>query len=181
MPIIRYQTGEILTPKMVKAEIQAIKGWTTQQYQREYDKFRNKVRNYETITGQKGKYNVQELLYERTRAQKKYGANYRPSKLLREIDKTTSASPGRVKRTEEGAVKGVSKKSISAQLDRIKGDFKGLIDSDFEGVADKIKDVDDPAQVLDILKSAADDLKTLKEAEAKKSGIGGDYRSIGTP
>lgn len=139
------------------------------------------MRNYETITGQKGKYNVQELLYERTRAQKKYGANYRPSKLLREIEKTTSASPGRVKRTDDGALKGVSQKAIAGEVDRIKGEFKGLIDSNFEGVADKLKDVDDPAQALAILKGAADDLKTYKEAQAKKLGIGGDYRSIGTP
>lgn len=181
MPIIRYQTGEVLTPKKVKAEIQAIKGWTTQQYQREYDKFRNKVRNYETLSGvEKGKYKVQDLFYEKTKAEKRYGANYRPSNLLAAINRTSSSSPGRIKRFGE-ELTGISKKAQARELESIKTSFAELIKKNYNGVADKVKDVTDPAEAIRILREAADDLKTYKEAQAKKSGIGGDYRSVGTP
>lgn len=180
MAIIRYKTGEILTPKQVKAEIQAIKGWTTAQYQREYDKFRNKVRNYETLSGvEKGKYKVQDLFYEKTKAEKRYGANYRPSNLLAAINRTSSSSPGRVKRIGE-ELTGISQKAQARELESIKTSFAELIKKNYNGVADKIKDVTDPAEALRILREAADDLKTYKEAEKKKQGFEDD-RTIGTP
>lgn len=180
MAIIRYKTGEILTSKQVKAEIQAIKGWTTAQYQREYDKFRNKVRNYETISGvEKGKYKVQELLYEKTKAEKRYGANYKPSGLLAAINRTSSSSPGRVKRFGD-KLTGISQKAQAQEVDAIKERFSDLLKSNYNGVADKVKDVTDPAEALRILRETADDLKTYKEAEAKKNGFEED-RTIGTP
>lgn len=180
MAIIRYKTGEILTPKQVKAEIQAIKGWTTAQYQREYDKFRNKVRNYETLSGvEKGKYKVQELFYEKAKAEKRYGANYKPSGLLAAINRTSSSSPGRVKRFGD-ELTGISKKAQAREVNAIKERFSGLLKSNYNGVADKVKDVTDPAEALRILRETVDDLKTYKEAEAKKNGFS-DSRTIGTP
>ena len=165
MAIIRYKTGEILTPKQVKAEIQAMKGWTTEQYNREYDKFRNKVRNYETLSGvEKGKYKVQELFYEKTKAEKRYGANYGPSNLLAAINRTSSSSPGRVKRFGD-KLTGISKKAQAREVDAIKERFSDLLKSNYNGVADKLKDVTDPAEALRILRETADDLKTYKEAE----------------
>lgn len=57
MAIIRtdLETGEILqmTDREIKAEVQNITGWTTSQYQKEYDKFRNRLRNYEATIGAK--------------------------------------------------------------------------------------------------------------------------------
>lgn len=180
MPIIRYQTGEVLTMKKVKAEIQAIKGWTTAQYQREYDKFRNKVRNYETLSGvEKGKYKVQDLFYEKTKAEKRYGANYNPSGLLAAINRTSSSSPGRVKRVGD-ELTGISQKAQAREVDAIKERFSELLKSNYNGVADKVKDVTDPAEALRILRETADDLKTYKEAEAKKNGFS-EARTIGTP
>ncbi|MCI6183600.1 MAG: hypothetical protein MR643_04820 [Clostridiales bacterium] len=180
MAIIRYKTGEVLTPKQVKAEIQAIKGWTTAQYQREYDKFRNKVRNYETVSGvEKGKYKVQELFYEKTKAEKRYGANYKPSGLLAAINRTSSSSPGRVKRFGD-ELTGISQKAQAREVNAIKDRFSTLLKSNYNGVADKVKDVTDPAEALRILRETADDLKTYKEAEAKKHGFK-DSRTIGTP
>ena len=180
MAIIRYKTGEILTPKQVKAEIQAIKGWTTAQYQREYDKFRNKVRNYETLSGvEKGKYKVQDLFYEKTKSEKRYGANYKPSGLLAAITRTSSSSPGRVKRFGD-KLTGISQKAQAREVDAIKERFSELLKSNYNGVADKIKDVNDPAEALRILRETADDLNTYKEAKAKKQGFS-DARTIGTP
>ena len=180
MAIIRYKTGEILTPKQVKAEIQAIKGWTTAQYQREYDKFRNKVRNYETLSGvEKGKYKVQELLYEKTKAEKRYGANYKPSGLLAAINRTSSSSPGRVKRFGD-ELTGISQKAQAREVNAIKERFSDLLKSNYNGVADRVKDVTDPAEALRILRETAEDLKTYKEAEAKKNGFS-EARTIGTP
>ena len=180
MAIIRYKTGEVLTPKQVKAEIQSMKGWTTAQYQKEYDKFRNKVRNYETLSGvEKGKYKVQDLFYEKTKAEKRYGANYRPSNLIAAINRTSSSSPGRVKRFGD-ELTGISKKAQARELESIKTSFDELIKSNYNGVADKVKDVTDPAEALRILREAADDLKTYKESEKKKQGFEDD-RTIGTP
>lgn len=55
MAIIRtdLETGEILqmTDREIKAEVQNITGWDTKQYQKEYDKFRNRLRNYESTIG----------------------------------------------------------------------------------------------------------------------------------
>lgn len=40
-----------LTDRELKAAVIEIKGWSSAQYQREYDKYRNRVRNYEKIVG----------------------------------------------------------------------------------------------------------------------------------
>lgn len=50
---VDMETGEIisLSDRDIKAEVQELTGWDTAQYQREYDKFRNRLRNYEKAIG----------------------------------------------------------------------------------------------------------------------------------
>lgn len=59
------ETGEIihLSNAEIKKAIQDQTGWSTAQYQKEYDKLRNKLRNYEATIGQKKPGAVNEELY----------------------------------------------------------------------------------------------------------------------
>ena len=96
MAIVDLRSGRALTAREIKASVMAARGWTSEQYQKQYDILRNKTRNYEKLTGQPaGSIKVNELLYTQTKAQKRYGANYRPSKQLEAIQATPSASTGK--------------------------------------------------------------------------------------
>ena len=127
MPIIDFRTNKALSAKDIKAAVMKTTGWTNEQYQKQYDILRNKTRNYEQATGATGKIKVNELLYEQTRAQKRYGEAYRPSRLLRAIQATPSVSTGAVQRG------GVSKQT-EARLEReILGEFSGFTQKSTEG------------------------------------------------
>lgn len=99
---IMDKTGKVLTNKQIKAEIMSARGWTSEQYSREYDKFRNRYKNYEIVTGDKISRPANELLFLKTKAETARGANYRPSQLIQAIESTPSTSTGRVSRVGIG-------------------------------------------------------------------------------
>lgn len=121
MAIVDFKTNKALTSREIKKRVMQATGWTSEQYQKQYDILRNKTRNYETITGSSTKIKVNELLYKKTLAERRYGTQYKASRLVRAIEATPSASTGTVKR------QGVSSR-VSTRLEReILGEFRGLI------------------------------------------------------
>lgn len=85
-----WRKGKPLTPVEQRKYVQSITGWGDAEYKREYNKLRNRARNYERINGyQKGTINVPDLLARRER-NKVYGDT--PSQLLIRVESTTSAS-----------------------------------------------------------------------------------------
>ena len=61
MAIKRY--GKELTPREQAAYVRKITGWTVKEYQREYDRLRNRARNFERINNiPRGSINVADML-----------------------------------------------------------------------------------------------------------------------
>lgn len=127
MPIIDFKTNKALSAKEIKSRVMRATGWSDEQYRKQYDILRNKTRNYEQLTGASSKIKVNELLYEKTRAQQRYGAAYRPSRLLRAIEATPSLSTGTVKRG------GVSLRATARLESEILGEFRGFTSKSAEG------------------------------------------------
>lgn len=112
---IKYRGGR-LSPKEQKAKVLEWTGWTSKEYRREYDKLRNRTRNYERGGGmERGSINVADLLAREARRQY-YAArgvgSSTPTNLFIAITQTTSASPGR--ELSQGARQKISEAAITA-------------------------------------------------------------------
>lgn len=87
-----------LTTRQVKAYVMKVRGWTSEQYKKEYDKLRNSLRTYEAFKKRSG---VEEeaqspshLLYFEARAMKREGENYKRTIELERIYSFPALSTG---------------------------------------------------------------------------------------
>lgn len=129
---IKYK-GKSLPPREQKAKIMQWTGWSSKEYRREYDKLRNRTRNYERATGmERGTINIGDMLAREARRQY-YAArgvgNNTPTNLFMAISQTTSASTGR--ELSQSTRAKISEVAISAT----ERQFHGLLSSSKFGVA----------------------------------------------
>ena len=98
-----YQTRNgvrvTLTARDIKAYVMKERGWTSEQYNKEYDKLRNRLRAYEGFQRQSGveveKQSPASLMYFESRARRREGAEYQPSLELQRIQSFPSVSSGK--------------------------------------------------------------------------------------
>lgn len=98
-----YQTRNgvrvALTARDVKAYVMKERGWTSDQYNKEYDKLRNRLRAYEGFQRQSGveveKQSPASLLYFESRARRREGTDYQPTLELQRIQSFPSVSSGK--------------------------------------------------------------------------------------
>lgn len=78
-----------MTSREVKAYIMKANGWTSDQYRKQYDIFKNKLRAYESYKqAQGGKVEPQSVvgvLFKEAKAKRQYGADYTPSRKMQQI------------------------------------------------------------------------------------------------
>lgn len=128
MAIVDIKSGKTLSAREIKAAVMKAKGWTSEQYQKEYDVLRNKTRNYEQITGApRGSIKVNELLYTQTKSQQRYRSSYRPSRQLQAIQAMPSTGTAVVRQ------KGVSARVLNTQERILKSQFAGFTAKSTEG------------------------------------------------
>lgn len=158
-----------LTAKQVKADIMQIRGWTSEEYQRQYDKLRNQLRAYEGFQRSAGAtvepQSPLKFLYTEAKAMQHYGANYKPSAHTAIVRATTSVSSG--KALQKAIVSTVSRATQAAKV-------KGQIDYYFEQfiqtvpqakeITQKIKD---PLKQMEALKELAKKLHAREDAQRK--------------
>lgn len=98
-----YQTRNgvrvALTARDVKAYVMKERGWTSEQYNKEYDKLRNRLRAYEAFQRQSGisveAQSPASILYFESRARRREGSEYQPSLELQRIKSFPSISSGK--------------------------------------------------------------------------------------
>lgn len=119
--------GRELTPKEQKAKVMQWTGWSTEQYNKEYDKLRNRTRAFERATGKpKGEINVADLLAKDARSRyyaRYYGEQYTPTNLYQAVAATPSISSGKqlTQRTTERVME-TAKARLTSQ-------FHGLLNN----------------------------------------------------
>lgn len=100
-PIYQTRNGVrvALTAREVKSFVMKERGWTSEQYNNEYDKLRNRLRAYEKFQRQSGvsveTQSPASLLYFESRARKREGAEYQPSLERQRIEAFPSRSTGK--------------------------------------------------------------------------------------
>lgn len=96
-----------MTSREVKAYIMKANGWTSEQYRKQYDIFKNKLRAYESYKQAQGvaekPQSVVSVLFKEAKAKRQYGPNYTPSQKMQQIRgfKAYSITKGRKMATEE--------------------------------------------------------------------------------
>ena len=98
-----YQTRNgvrvALTAREIKSYVMKERGWTSDQYSKEYDKLRNRLRAYEAFQRQSGvsveAQSPASILYFESRARKREGEEYQPSLELQRIKSFPSISSGK--------------------------------------------------------------------------------------
>ena len=92
------RSGKELTPREQAAYVRKITGWTVKEYQREYDRLRNRARNFERINNiPRGSINVAELLANFQRTKNIYataGEMYTGTNLYQAVMAAPSVSTG---------------------------------------------------------------------------------------
>ena len=90
-----------MTTREVKAFIMKQNNWTTEQYRKNYDIFKNKLRAYESYQSAQGvkvaQQSVVEVLFKEAKSKQLYGSSYRPSMKMQQIQsfKAYSITRGR--------------------------------------------------------------------------------------
>lgn len=163
-----------LRPSDVKSYVMKVRGWTSQEYEKQYDKLRNRLRGYEAYQRQAGiDVNVQSpahILYYESKSMKKYGAAYEQSNEMKRLLSFPSISTGKaLQKTLEDEKKLEKLNSLyEATTDE---QFKGFIDAN--DTAKRIAEsISNPVKREQALKDFANkinaDISATKAAE--KSG-----------
>ena len=88
--------GKKISAAKIKATIMKAHGWTSEQYRKQYDIFKNKLRAYESFRRAHGaKFDIQspqEVLYKQAKAMNREGPNYTPSREMQRIQSFSAVS-----------------------------------------------------------------------------------------
>lgn len=165
-----------VTNREVKAYIMKQNGWTSSQYKKQYDIFKNKLRAYENFERASGKkvtnQSPVEVLFKEAKAKAREGVNYTPSIKMQRIRSFTSVSSGKA---GQKALQGRLYMSRRTQLyeDATYKQFKGLIDNN--KMAKKIYEtIKDPVKREEALSDLGDQLHYFiksKEEEQESEAI----------
>ena len=85
-----------VSPRQVKKTIMEANNWSEEQYKKQYDIFKLKVRSFEALEKSMGrtreKQSPVEIMYKMAMAKKRYGDDYQPSKAIARILQTSAYS-----------------------------------------------------------------------------------------
>ena len=146
----KSKTGDLVkvSAKEVKAFIMQAHGWTSEEYTKKRDIFKNRLRAFESFQRAQGKevksQNVVELLYKQAKAMKYYGKDYQKSDQIKRIESFSAVSitKGRQQAKRLGkAFKAINNKQLKFVNER----FKSLISSN-EGAQRIIEAFNDKAK-----------------------------------
>lgn len=98
-------SGKKVTARQKKAAIMAANNWTEDQYRKQYDIFKNKLRAYENFRRAHGAevetQSPQEVLYRAAKAKKREGSEYKPSLEMQRIQAFSAVSITKGRRLAE--------------------------------------------------------------------------------
>lgn len=152
----------------VKNFIMKVNNWNADQYQKEYDLFKNKLRTLENFEGvpKADRESPVELLYKQAKAKKRYGSDYQPSIKLQRII-TTSAYSSSPKRQQQ-LLKNQS------YVERLQKRYRESTNKAFKGLLEKnptAKEIDDKIKDPVQREKALIDLADKLHARIDEQGI----------
>lgn len=171
-----------LSNRQVKAYIMKANNWTSKQYDKQYDIFKNKVRAYENYERMHGittpRQSVSQLLYKEAKAKQREGADYSPSIKMQRIRSFTTVSSGKAgQKALQG--KRYQARRTALYMEATNKQFKGFLENNAKAqeLANKITD---PVKREKFLADYANKVHARiaekeKEAKAQQNGEGIPY------
>lgn len=171
-------SGKKITARQKKAAIMSVNNWTEEQYKKQYDIFKNKLRFYENLQRSRGikveTQSPQEILYSVAKAKAHYGDEYQPSQEMQQILSVSAYSIKKGEKISMDSKRSAYKTAVSRLVD-IR--FKGLVD--YYDTAKKLnEEISDPVKREEALSDFANWLhekypRSGKDKGAPKKGEGG--------
>lgn len=139
------QVTQELTTREVKQYIMRVNKWTSEEYDKKYDIFKNKLRAFEAFEHASGKsvekQSVSAVLYKEAQSKARYGSDYKPSIRMQRIRSFTSISQGKaLQKALKGKTYRTRRENLYEQLTNKQ--FKGIL----EKYADKVDEINKVAK-----------------------------------
>lgn len=173
----RYNTkthrfeSEKISQREMKATIMRANDWTEEQYRKQYDIFKNKLRFYEELQRSRGvdvtTQSVQEVLYKEARSKITYGPAYEPSDTMKTIRSMVAHS---ISKGRKVASRGTSSQSYKRAVSLIVNTrFAGLI-ARYDKAAELVSKIEDPVKLERALSDFAEELHRRYPRAGKDAG-----------
>lgn len=157
-----------ISTRELKATIMKANNWTAEQYRKQYDLFKNKLRAYESYRGahlgltreevKKTWQSPQELLYKAAKAKLKYGADYEPSEQMKRIQSFSAESITKGWKKAQDFESTYSQRRAGIFAASTQFAFKDLIDK-VPKAAEIDEAIEDPVRKEEALKALAEHIK----------------------
>lgn len=148
-------SGKKVTARQKKAAIMAANDWTEEQYRKQYDIFKNKLRAYENYRRAHGAevetQSPQEVLYRAAKAKKREGSEYKPSLEMQRIQAFSAVSITKGKRLAE---------DLESEYSRRRG--KTFAATTSQAFAGFIREVDKAQEIVDTIEDPVKQEEALK-------------------
>ena len=152
-------SGKKVTARQKKAAIMSANDWTEDQYKKQYDIFKNKLRAYESYRrahgGEVETQSPQELLYRVAKAKKREGADYKPSLEMQRIQSFSAVSITKGRRLAEDLESEYSRRRGETFAATTSQTFAGFI-RDVGKAQEIVNMIDDPIKREEALKALAE-------------------------
>lgn len=169
-----------LTPSQVKAEIMRINNWTAEQYKKQYDIFKNKLRSFEAFERKAGAtvetQSARDLLYKEARSKQRYGNNYQQSVKMARIRSFTSVSSGKALEKALNSPKYTTARAMQYS-EKTYAQFKGLIEHNkkaqeiWNNVKDPVMREKALTDYANMINAKLDEQNKLAKEEAESTGV----------
>ena len=170
MAIYRMKNGQQVPVKRseLRRTIMQANDWTADEYRKQYDIFKNKLRFYEEMQRARGNkveiQSPQEVLYWQAKAKLNYGAEYEPSQQMQEIQAVTAHSISKGRRIAANPESAAFKRAVSGIVHTR---FAGFI-KHYDKAKEIIEKISDPIEQENALIALANYI-WLKYPDRKKS------------
>lgn len=166
-------SGKKVTARQKKAAIMSANDWTEDQYRKQYDIFKNKLRAYESYRRAHGAevetQSPQEVLYRAAKAKKREGAAYSPSLEMQRIQSFSAVSITKGRRLAEDLESDYSRRRGETFAAMTSQAFAGLI-RDVDKAREIAVTIEDPVKREEALKALAEHIHAKQRPNGEVLG-----------
>lgn len=152
-------SGKKITARQKKAAIMSANNWTAEQYRKQYDIFKNKLRAYESYKKAHGAevepQSPQDVLYRQAKAMQREGAEYQPSLEMRRIQSFSAVSITKGRQLAEDFESEYSQRRAATFAATTSQAFAGFI-RDVPKAQEIVDMIEDPVKQEEALKALAE-------------------------
>ena len=162
--------GTKVSNREKKRLIMSVHGWTADQYRKQYDLFKNKLRAYESFRQAHGAevkaQSPQELLYKQAKAMKREGSEYSPSLEMKRIQAFSAVSITKGRRLAQDLESEYSKRRTATFARTTNLAFRNFIEQ-VDKAQEIVDMIEDPVKQEEALKALAEHIHAKQQPKGE--------------